>query len=141
MIREAKGQDVPAIIDMVAELHRDTRMALPIDTGVVRQTLHNLIVNPSGLVLVSGKEPHGFIAASVGITTVSLAPVGIEHGWWASPTARGAGYRLLMAYERWGKQAGCLFIRMCTPPHTERAALLLRRCGFFLHEEVWVKAI
>src|SRR5690606_13538226 len=128
---------------MVAALHHSTRMAIDVDSEIVRQTLQRLIVSPIGMVAVSegNSDPRGFIAASVGYTTVSLVPVGQEHGWWAGPDARGDGLRLLIHYERWAKEQGCRFARMSTPPHNERAAQILRKRGFFLSELAWVKAI
>lgn len=141
MIREATDFDIPAIVGMVEDLHAATRMALEINPLVVAQTLRALIADPKGLLLVAGDDPHGFIAASVGVTAVSMAPIALEHGWWSSGGARGTGARLLLRYERWAEQAGCQFVRMCTPPFNKRAALLLERRGFFLSEQVWVKAL
>ena len=141
MIRSATGQDVPTIIEMVRALQQSTRIPIEINPDVVRQTLQRLIVSPTGLLLVAGDKPEAFLAASVGLTTVSLAPVAQEHGWWASPAARGAGAKLLIAYERWATEQGCKFIRMSTPPHNVRAAFLLQRRGFAVVEHAWVKAI
>lgn len=141
MIREATDFDIPVIVGMVRLLHASARMAMPIDEAVVHRTLRSLILNPQGLLIVSGREPEAFLAASMGLTSVSAAPVAYEHGWWASPKANGAGIKLLLWYERWAKEQGCAFVRMCTPPDNDRAALLLERRGFFLSEQVWVRAI
>src|SRR5690606_20683609 len=104
-------------------------------------TLRQLIAAPHGLLLVSGDLPNAFLAASVSVTTVSMAPVAVEHGWWASPDARGAGIRLLLRYEKWAEDIGCRFVRMCAPPHALRAASLRERRGFSVSEHVWAKAI
>jgi hypothetical protein len=141
MIREARGQDVPAIVSMVVALQQSTRIPMAIDEAVVRQTLQRLIVSPTGLLLVSGAQPEAFLAASVGFTTVSTAPVAQEHGWWASGKAKGAGPKLLLHFEKWAAEQGCQFIRMSTPPHNVRAAFLLQRRGFSVVEHAWVKAV
>jgi GNAT superfamily N-acetyltransferase len=141
MIRPAVEDDIPAIVGMVKDLRASTKIPMEIDEAVTARTLRMLIAAPHGLLLVSGDHPQAFLAASVGVTAVSLAPVAMEHGWWASPDARGAGMRLLVAYEGWAEQMGCRYVRMCTPPHNERAATLLRRRGFSVSEMVWTKAL
>lgn len=141
MIRNATGQDVPVLIKLVKALHTSANMMVPVDDDIVRSTLQTLIVRPSGLLLVAGERPNAFLAASVGHTTVSSAPVAQEHGWYASPEAKGAGLRLLILYERWAKEQGCRFIRMSTPPENTRAAHVLEQRGFSLSEQAWAKAI
>lgn len=140
-IRNAKGQDIPAIIEMVRALHTVTGQPLEFEKEVVRRTLQDLILRPSGLLLVAGDEPDAFIAASVGYASVSSAPVAIEHGWYAAPSAKGAGLRLLILYERWAKEQGCAFCRMCSPPNNESAARLLEKRGFSVSELAWCKAV
>lgn len=141
MVREATGQDVSAIVDLVRALHESTRMPIAIDEAVVRQTLQRMIVAPSGLLLVSGERPNAFLAASVGFTTVSSAPIAQEHGWYASPDAKGAGAKMLIYLERWADEQGCQFVKLSTPPHNFRAAFLLQRRGYAVTEHVWAKGI
>lgn len=143
MIREATDFDIPAIVGMVKDLHAVTRMPLEVEDAVTERTLLNLAASPQGLVLVNESDsgPNGFIAASVGFTAIASPRIGIEHGWWASPEAKGAGLRLLILYERWSREQGCRMIRMSTPPHNERAAQILRKRGFFVSEIAWCKAI
>lgn len=141
MIREAKGQDVPALVELVKALHASTGMTIPIDEDVTRRTLQTLIVRPSGLVLVAGERPNAFLAASIGYTSCFAASAAHEHGWYAAPEAKGAGLRLLILYERWAKEQGCGFIRMSTPPNNDRAAQILRKRGFFVSEIAMVKEI
>lgn len=142
MIRSATTDDLPAVLGMVKQLHASTRMTLPIDDTVTMRTLDSLVGAESGLLLVSERASNAqaFIAATIGYSAISMVPIGMELGWWATPGSQ-AGLRLLILYERWAKSKGCHFIRMSTPPHNERAALLLSKRGFFLSEHSWAKAI
>lgn len=140
-IRNSVESDIPAIVGMVKDLRESAGIPMAIDEDVTARTLRMLINAPHGLVLVSGDDPQAFLAASVSVSTVSLVPVAIEHGWFASPAAKGAGIRLLLAYEQWAQQMGCRYVRMCTPPGNERAASLLQRRGFSVAEWTWVKAL
>lgn len=141
MIREAIDFDIPAIVGMVKDLHASTRMAVPVEDNVVRRTLQLLVSSPQGLLLVAGDAPQAFIAASIGLTSVSSVPIAIEHGWWASPAARGAGIKLLNHYERWARQQGCGLVRMSTPPWDGPAARILERRGYSVSEWAWGKSI
>ena len=143
MIREAGSTDIPTIKGMVGELHRVTRMALPIDDVTMTRSLVAMQASPQGLLLIAerGGKPCGFLAASIGYSAVSMAPVAFESGWWSEPHSGGAGLRLLIRYERWAKDMGCAFVRMCTPPHNEKAAQILRKRGFFISELCWVRAL
>jgi len=135
MIRPALVEDIPAIVDMVAQLHAAASIVLPIDAQVTARFLTGLLRSPLGLVLVAER---GFLAASVGTASVAMLPVAIEHGWWSQG---GDGLRLLRAYEAWAREQGCFAARMSTPPGAERAAHVLERSGFNLAEQAWVKVL
>lgn len=141
MIRDAILSDIPDVLEMVKSLHASTRMALPLDDVATARSLRALVAG-QGLLLVSeeGGRLNGFVAATVGVAAISMAPIAMELGWWAAPGSR-AGLRLLILYERWAESKGCRFIRMSTPPHNHRAALILERRGFFVSETAWAKAI
>jgi GNAT superfamily N-acetyltransferase len=143
VIRAATFDDLPAVLDMVTDLHASTKMALEIDPAATMGLLRRLVGSADGLLLVAEADgaAKGFLAATVGVTPISFEQVGMELGWWAGPEAKGAGLRLLVLYERWAKSRGCRFVRMSTPPHNERAAQILGRRGFFVSEVAWAKAI
>ncbi len=143
MIRAAISKDLPAILDMVGDLHASTKMALPIDPAATLGTLRRLLASPDGLLLLAdgNRVPSGFLDATVGVTAISLERVGMELGWWAGPEAKGAGLKLLLLYERWARQHGCRMVRMSTPPHNKRAAHILRKRGFFVSELAWAKEL
>ncbi|WP_157959924.1 hypothetical protein [Devosia submarina] len=89
--------------------------------------------------VVDGDDgPAGFLAASIGTASISMAPVAVEHGWWAG---KGGGMDLLRAYLTWAKERGCFAVRMSTPPNSERAGMILKRCGFQLAEQAWVRVL
>ena len=140
MIRPAQSKDIPAVVGMVAELCRSTRLMVPMDRKVTERTLLHLMTGPRSLLDVAEANGRlvGFIAASVGYGSISAAPVAQEHGWWGEG---GSGLRLLLRYEQWAKDQGCEFIRMSTPPTNERAAQVLRKRGFSVSELAWAKAI
>lgn len=140
MIRSARSSDLPAVLAMVRKLHVSTRQMAPFDDDMTMRTLLHLMTGSRSLLAVSevGERLNGFVAATVAYGSVSTVPFAQEHGWWGEG---GCGLRLLKHYEKWAKGEGCSFARMCTPPHNEMAATILRKCGYVHAESVWVKAI
>ena len=140
MIRQAKTNDIAAIVAMTERLRASVGSPLPIDPMVTARFVSGLLASPLGWVRVvdGGAGPTGFLAASIGTASISMLPVAAEHGWW---TERGGGLRLLKQYIAWGRARGCFAVRMSTPPHNERAAIILDRCGFALAEQAWVKVL
>lgn len=139
MVRQALATDIPAIVRMTAKLHAAAGIVLPMDVKVTARFLDALIASPVGLVLVAGPaEPDGFLAASVGSASIAMMPVAQEHGWWSEG---GDGLRLLRRYEAWAREQGCFAARMSTPPGAERASAILRRDGYSVAEQAWVKVL
>lgn len=140
MIRPATTEDIPAIVGMVERLRASVRSPLEVDRAVTTRFLRNLLSSPMAAVwVVDGADaPTGFLAASVGTASISMLPIGVEHGWWAG---QGGGLHLLKAYLSWAGDVGCFAARMSTPPHNHRAAEILDRLGFDLAEQAWVKVL
>lgn len=140
MIRPAATDDIAAIVAMTERLRASVSSPMPVDPLVTTRFVAGLLASPLGWVRVvdAGDGPTGFIAASIGTASISMLPVAAEHGWWAE---QGGGLRLLKQYIAWGRERGCFAVRMSTPPHNERAALILERCGFALAEQAWVKVL
>lgn len=140
MIRPATTNDIAAIVAMTERLRASVASPLPVDPLVTTRFVSGLLASPLGWVrVVDGDEgPTGFLAASIGTASISMLPVAAEHGWWAE---QGGGLRLLKQYIAWGRERGCFAVRMSTPPHNERAALILERSGFALAEQAWVKVL
>lgn len=140
MIRTGLVSDIPAIVGMTKRLRASVRSPLDVDALVTARFVAGLLASPLAAVwVVEGADcPTGFLAASVGTASISMAPIAIEHGWWAE---RGGGLRLLDLYLAWSKEQGCFAARMSTPPHNDSAALILKRRGFDLAEQAWVKVL
>lgn len=140
MIRPATTDDIAAIVAMTERLRASVASPLPVDPLVTARFVSGLLASPLGWIRVVdwGEGPTGFLAASIGTTSISMLPVAAEHGWWAG---QGGGLRLLKQYIAWGRGRGCFAVRMSTPPHNERAAIILDRCGFALAEQAWVKVL
>lgn len=140
MIRPATTEDIAAIVAMTERLRASVGSPLPVDPLVTGRFVSGLLASPLGWVRVvdGGEGPTGFLAASIGTASISMLPVAAEHGWWAE---QGGGLRLLKQYITWGRERGCFAVRMSTPPHNERAALILDRCGFAVAEQAWVKVL
>lgn len=140
MIRPAMNADIPAIVGMTERLRASVCSPLEVDAGVTSRFVAALLLSPLAAVwVVDGADgPTGFLAASVGTASISMLPVGVEHGWWAE---RGGGLHLLKAYLSWAKDAGCFAVRMSTPANNDRAASILNRLGFDLAEQAWVKVL
>ncbi len=143
MIRHATLSDLPAVLGMVKDLHVSAKLALSVDDAATTATLRKLMALDDGLLLVVDGQggPKGFLAATVGVSAISFAPIAMELGWWVGPEAKGAGLRLLILYERWAKLRGCHIARMSTPPGNVRAAQILEKRGFFLSEMAWGKVL
>lgn len=140
MIRPATNEDIPAIAAMTERLRASVASPLPVDPLVTARFVSGLLASPLGWVRVvdGAGGPTGFLAASIGSASIAMLPVAVEHGWWAE---QGGGMDLLRAYMAWAKERGCFAVRMSTPPHNERAGLILKRCGFDLAEQAWVKVL
>lgn len=140
MIRPATTNDIAAIVAMTDRLRASVGSPLPVDPLVTARFVAGLLTSPLGWVrVVDGADgPTGFLAASIGTASISMLPVAAEHGWWAE---QGGGIDLLRAYMAWAQERGCFAARMSTPPHNERAAMILERSGFALAEQAWVKVL
>lgn len=140
MIRPATTNDIAAIVAMTERLRASVASPLEVDPLVTSRFVSGLLASPLGRVwVVDGADaPTGFLAASVGTASISMLPIAIEHGWLATA---GGGMDLLRAYLAWAQERGCFAVRMSTPPHNERAGLILKRCGFDLAEQAWVKVL
>jgi hypothetical protein len=140
MIRTALIEDVPAIVGMSERLRASVRSPLEVDPHVTTRFVRGLLPSPLAAVwVVEGADgPTGFLAASVGTASISMAPIAVEHGWWAE---QGGGVSLLRRYLRWAKDMDCFAVRMSTPPHNKEAAQILWAFGFELAEQAWVKVL
>lgn len=140
MIRAATKDDIPAIVGMSERLRASIGSPLLVDPAVVRRFVAGLLASPLAAIwVVDGpSKATGFLAASVGTASISMAPIAVEHGWWAE---QGGGLALLRMYLRWSKDMDCFAARMSTPPNNDAAARILRATGFEPAEQAWVKVL
>lgn len=140
MIRPAKTDDIAAMVAMTERLRASIGSPLPVDPLATSRFVSGLLESPLGWVRVvdGGEGPTGFLAASIGTASISMAPVAVEHGWWAE---QGGGMALLRAYVAWARERHCFAVRMSTPPSGDRAAVILKRIGFEPAEQAWVKVL
>lgn len=140
MIRKARVSDISAIVGMSERLRASVGSPVEVDPIATGNFVAGLLTSPLAAVWVvdGADDPTGFLAASVGTASISMAPIAVEHGWWAE---QGEGLTLLKLYLAWAKEQGCFAARMSTPPHNERAAQILDRLGFDLAEQAWVKVL
>lgn len=143
MIRNATLADLQAILDMTACLHETAGIVVPMNRAYTQGFVQALMAHADGLVLVAEKdgEAVGMLVASIGNTSISPAPIAIEHGWYVQPEARGCGGMLLARYEQWAREKGCFAMRMSTPPGAEGPALILERKGYTRSEIAWAKVL
>ena len=131
MIRRATADDILPLVNMVEDLRAAVGGPIPVDRAHTAQTLAALLSSPQGAVWESDG---GFLAASIQRSVINPAPMGVEHGWWASD---GSGLRLLRTYEGWARDNRAAFVTLSTGPDGPD----LTRIGYRRAEQAWVKAI
>jgi GNAT superfamily N-acetyltransferase len=143
MIRNATLADLQAILSMVERLHEAAGVLIPMHRPFTEGFVQALMGHPDGLAIVLDRDgvAVGMLIAAIGTSSVSPAPVAIEHGWYVEPEARGHGGALLAHYEQWARDKGCFAIRMSTPPNTEGPAAILEHKGFTRSEIAWAKVL
>jgi len=130
VIRPATMQDIPRIIDLIEKLAAAVN-GLTVDRIKTGETLAGLLVDPDGVVLVSGG---GFIAGRVAETFINRDRVAFEMGWFAEDRS---GLRLLRAFEAWARERGASMIAMSCAGGTARR--ILERAGYEAKEIKMVK--
>jgi hypothetical protein len=142
MIRAAVPADIGAIVRMTVELARETGMPITVDPSWTAAFVAR-VIGGEGLALVAEIEgrAEGMIVATIGRSSVSPAPIAIEHGWFCGPAAAGFGLRLLGAYEDWARAKGCAMARMSIASGSTLGRVLSRRHGYLFAETALVKVL
>jgi GNAT superfamily N-acetyltransferase len=142
MIRPAAECDVASIVKMTEALARTTGMPLAVDPAWTASFVVN-VIRTGGLALVVdiGGKPEGMIVATIGQSSVSPAPIAIEHGWYCSRAAAGYGVKLLAEYEEWARSKGCVMARMSTAHASPLGRVLVRRHGYGFAETALAKVL
>ena len=137
-MRTATASDIPAIVRLTRELHAVTDMRIPLDDGMVAAFAGSLINRDDALALVVGEPVAGMLCASIERTPLSPVRLAVEHGWYCSRDARGAGRGLLDAYIAWAREQGAWGVRLSTPAAAPMSANALARRGFRAAETAWI---
>lgn len=137
-MRPATASDIPAIVRLTRELHAVTDMRIPLDDGMVARFAGALINRDDALALVVGEPVAGMLCASIERTPLSPVSLAVEHGWYCSRDARGAGRGLLDVYLTWAREQGAWGARLSTPATAQFSGLALQRRGFRPAETAWI---
>lgn len=136
MIRSATIDDLPAMLELGARMHLESRFRdLPYDLAKVADVLSSLI-DGAGLVLVA--EMHGRVVGGIVGMVVehwfSRVKVAQDFALFIEPEHRGSmlAVRLLARYEAWAREQGAHAVEMGinTGVHVEQTARLLELRGF-----------
>lgn len=119
MIRPAVIADLPRLMVLAAEMHRESRFRdYPYDEGKVATLISHLVANRDGdcfaWVAEVDAEVVGTMMATVYESWFSSARVASDYGLFLHPKHRGgttAG-RLVKRYKQWGREQGARDIEM-----------------------------
>lgn len=133
-IREATGNDVPAIVKMGLRFLASAPYGgkLTPDPRAMASFTSRLIASPDAVWLVAERDDVliGMLAIFLYAHPFSGQQVANELCWWMEPEFRGArsALRLLAAGEAWARSRGATLLQMIAP--TDHVAAFYERTGF-----------
>ncbi len=148
-VRLANPDDVPVIVDLMREFHRDSPYkAVIFDKnksknfilGVIKGNVRDHIC----LVALRENTPIGFIVGAIGETPFSTDKIASELGWFVRKEARGtkASYLLFKAYEDWAYRAGAKIVQSAyLPSLTPGLDRFYDREGYRPVEQSYIKVV
>jgi hypothetical protein len=143
LIRPAIVADVPALLDMGVQFHRESIYAdlITLDKTVVSRSLAHLTTAEAAVFLVADDvgEVTGAICGVIGPHYMTGTLAASELFWWIAPERRGHGLRLLAAYEDALQKRGVKFSGMIAPRGSELLGRVYDRRGYRVSETVYVK--
>lgn len=130
--------DVPALIALINVLaaERSQLFIQPVDTvtgpAILRAHLASIAASGDEAVLVArdGDQLVGLITGTRGNHPARRGVVEIGIGVRASHRSRGIGFALIMALERWAREAGCHRLSLRVVTRNTPAIALYRKAGF-----------
>lgn len=150
MLRIAKEQDHPTVVEMSRAFFKDTQYgSLEIDEAGHNTTVSSFL-NPEDrdkicLLFEADGKPVGCIAGQVTPIPFLNRKVASECIWWVHPDYRGtlAGVELLAAFEYWAGLQGANFMQMMCMPDTTGKLLdrFYTRRGYRLTELTYTKEL
>lgn len=142
MIRDARLEDVPTLVEMGTSFHGESPYAhlFTASPEMMKATATLLITDPDHTLFVADVE--GKLLGMLGLFRYTHHISGQlavqEVFWWVSPKARGRiGIDLLRQAERWARAVGALYLQMGAP--NSRVERLYSAMGFGKMEVLYQK--
>lgn len=150
MIRPAREADIPAVVEMLAQLHAVSGYDSALDrrwlSGVVRLAAFSPSTQAC-LVWDAGDGAAGCLLGEVAQHWWTGKRVATERAFWVDPAARHsrAAFALLRDFEAWARERGAQWLGMAQlasgGADVDRLAALYRRLGFAPAEHHWTKEL
>ncbi len=145
MIREADITDVQALMKLALRFHESSPYSdkVPVDEGMLRQTIGGLVQRDSGRVFVL--ERNDRIVGMLGVLAfphwLSGEIVAEELFWWVDPDERGRGTALMERAEKWADTIGACHFQMVAPVDADKLERVYGRKGFTPLERSFIKRL
>lgn len=134
-----KYEDIPSIVRLTKEFHKESKQALPFDEVVFSSTVARLISDDNGCVILykgDGKV-QGFIMGWVSQYPAANVLQANEVLWFCSSSYRGRGaLKLINQYIQWAKSKNAKVIY--AGAFEAKASRVYKRLGFTCIDENWV---
>ena len=146
MIRLARVDDIPLILDLAGKFHKGSQYerVLPLDTERIAHYVRGLIENADGCVLLA-EMILGKLDGMMGLLKhenwVSGEVVVAELFWWVEDKNEGIGGLMLREAEECAKEAGAAAIVMIVPADSAWLAGALERRGYAFVEGSYMKRL
>lgn len=134
MIREAKPEDIPALLEHCRAHHREKALPFPFDAVKLSMTLSGAINSPDWLVLIG---PRSMLLAFCFDDLFGGGRYAFERLIRADNDLE----ELLARFEGWARGQGCLTASLASLERHETFARLYRRHGYRLAESVYSKVL
>ena len=143
-VRPATDADVPFIVEMGLQFIGSTvyRSFLTPSVRHIEDLVTRLIADDRGVVFVlemRGGDVVGMLGAMLAEHFITGLPTATELFWWADPSARGHGIRLLRAFEQWARSRGATVAQMVAP--TADVAAIYERVGYVEMERAYQRSL
>ena len=142
-IREAQEQDDLDVLMLAKKFVRESGSDLPFDRDHLHANIFNMISNPAFVLLTAwkGGDLIGLLAGTKTPTLFSSALIAAELSWYVDPEFRDGttGLKLVKAFEKWGKDNGCIKVAMSDIEELKDLQDLFSRLGYSVTEKTYTK--
>jgi GNAT superfamily N-acetyltransferase len=142
LIRLAKEEDFPRILEMTESFHRETPYKdLPFNKGGIRDLFDAYLRNPSHVIFLM--FDHGMIAGMAMEPVFSHALVATELAWWVDHEHRKTqdSIDLMLAYEEWARRIGAKVVQMAMLDEVTNLDRFYRKQGYRPAERSYIKEL